>query len=54
MAHFAINLLLSLSGPVPRGMDLMSALRQEKAVSRQREIEEYHQRRRMSDSSVSL
>ena len=41
------------SGVVPRGVNLVRALREEKVHSRQREMEQHH-RRRMSDSSVSI
>ena len=47
LPHYSIN-----TGPVPKGVDLPRALRTEKSLSRQREMEEYR-RRRMSDSSVS-
>ena len=50
----SFSLSLSRTGAVPRGVDLMRALRQEKVHSRQREMEEYRLRRRMSDSSVSI
>lgn len=43
----------TLLGTVPKGVDLPRALRMEKSMSRQREVEEYR-RRRMSDSSVSV
>ena len=35
------------------GVNLHAALREEKTRSRQREVEEYRMRRRMSDSGVS-
>lgn len=43
----------STLGPVPVGVNLHAALREEKVRSRQREAEEYRMRRRMSDSGVS-